>query len=109
MPERRREDLRELGLADPGLALEQERAAELERQEDRRRERAIGDVVAASEVVLDRLDGAGALGAGRAVGSIGHRRNLHAPSSNVLNACREPHPRSRSGAGSHARLTTRNF
>ena len=63
--ERRREDLGELGLADPGLALEQQRPAELERQEDRRRERSIGDVVAAPEVVLDRLDRAGALGAGR--------------------------------------------
>ena len=59
--ERGGEDLGELGLADAGLALEQQRAAELERQEDRRRERPVGDVVAAPEVVLDGLDGTGAL------------------------------------------------
>ena len=43
--ERRREDLGELGLADPGLALEQQRAAQLQREEDGRRERSVGDVV----------------------------------------------------------------
>ncbi len=75
--ERGGQDLGQLGLADAGLALEQQRAAELERQEDRRRDGAIGDVVAAPEVVLDGLDGAGALGARFAVGTIGHRRNLH--------------------------------
>ena len=63
--EGRREDLGELGLADAGLALEEQRAAELEGEEDRRRERAVGDVVALAEVVLDGLDGAGAVGAGR--------------------------------------------
>ena len=44
--ERRGEDLGELGLADARLALEQQRAAELQRQEDGRRERAVRDVVA---------------------------------------------------------------
>ena len=51
--ERRGEDLGELGLADAGLALEQQRPAELERQEDRRRERAVGDVVALAEGGLE--------------------------------------------------------
>ena len=73
-PERGRQDLGQLGLADAGLALEEERAAELEGQEDRGRHRSVGDVVAAPEVVLDRLDRAGAGGAGVAVS---HRRNLH--------------------------------
>ena len=76
------EDLGELGLADAGLALEEQRAAELERQEDGRRERSVGDVVAATEVVLDRLDGAGAGGAasrGRLI-----EANLHwAPASAI--------------------------
>ncbi len=63
--ERRGENLGELGLADAGLAFEQQRAPELERQEDRGRERAVGDVVALAEVDLDGLDGAGALGSGR--------------------------------------------
>ena len=44
--ERRGEDLGELRLADAGLAFEEQRAAELEREEDGRRERAVGDVVA---------------------------------------------------------------
>ena len=74
--ERRGEHLGELGLADAGLALEQQRAPELERQEDRGRERAVGDVVALAEVDLDGLDGAGALGSGVAVG---HRANLSTP------------------------------
>ena len=49
--EARGEDLGELRLADAGLALEEQRPAELQRQEDRRRERPVGDVVAAAEVV----------------------------------------------------------
>ena len=44
-----------------------------------------------------------------AVGSIGHRRNLHAPRGNGLRPRRRPASSSRSGAESHARLTTRNF
>ena len=74
-PERGREDLRELRLADAGLAFEQERPPEFERQEDRRRQRAVRDVVALAEVDLDGLDGAGA---GGPVVAVGHRANLHA-------------------------------
>ena len=70
-----REDLRELRLADAGLALEQQRPPEFERQEDGRRERAVRDVVALAEVDLDGLDGAGA---GGPVVAVGHRANLHA-------------------------------
>ena len=66
-PSDRGEDLGELGLADAGLALEEQRPAELERQEDRRRERAVGDVVALAEVGLDRLDGAGPPAGSRSV------------------------------------------
>ena len=79
--EARRQDLGELGLADAGLALEEERPAELQREEDGRGERPVRDVVTAPKVVLDRLDGAGAgraRVAGLEVGGIGHRRNLHA-------------------------------
>ena len=54
--QRCREDLGELGLADPGLALEEQRSTELEGQEDGGRDGPIGDVVAAPEVLLDRLD-----------------------------------------------------
>ena len=43
--ERRRESLRRLRLADPGLALEEHRLLEREREEERRREAAIGEVV----------------------------------------------------------------
>jgi hypothetical protein len=81
--EARREDLREFRLADAGLALEQERAAELEREERRRRERAIAHVIAFAERVLDALDrpehGIGDGGCGR----VRHRWNLH---------CRRGHP-----------------
>ena len=43
--------------------------------------RAVGDVVARPEVVLDRLDGARAGGAGVAVG---HRQNLHGPVASAV-------------------------
>ncbi len=58
--EARGQDLGELRLADAGLALEEQRAAELQGEEDGRGERPVRDVVAAAEVVLDRLDRAGA-------------------------------------------------
>ena len=46
--ERRGQDLGQLGLADAGLALEEERPTELEGQEDGGRQRPVGDVVAGS-------------------------------------------------------------
>jgi hypothetical protein len=49
--ERRGEDLGELGLADTGLTLEEQRPLELERQEHRGRQRAVRDVAARAEVV----------------------------------------------------------
>ena len=76
--ERGGEHLGELGLADPGLAFEEQRPLELEGEEDGRRERAVGDVVAAAEVLGQRFDRAGAgwavvaLAGGR-LGGIGHR------------------------------------
>ena len=51
-----REGLRELGLADARLALEEERAAELERKEDGGREPPVGEVVGRGEQRLCRLD-----------------------------------------------------
>src|SRR6266704_110071 len=60
--ERRGEDLGQFRLADSGLALEKKRATELERQEHRGRDGAVGDVVARAKIVLDRLDGARPLG-----------------------------------------------
>ena len=75
-----REDLRELGLADAGLALEQQRAPELQREEHGRGQRAVRDVVAAAEVLGQRLDGARAGGTLGAVGGgsgIGHAAMLH--------------------------------
>ena len=58
--ERRGQHLGELGLADAGLAFEQQRPTELEREEDGRRERPVGDVVATAEVLGQRIDRAGA-------------------------------------------------
>jgi hypothetical protein len=55
-----RKDLRQFGLSDPGLALEEQRSTELEREEDGGREGPVRDVVVRPELVLDRLDGAGA-------------------------------------------------
>ncbi len=51
--------LGQLGLADAGLAFEEQRATELEGEEDRRRERAIGDVALLAEGLGEPLDGAG--------------------------------------------------
>ena len=69
--EDRREDLGQLGLADAGLALEEQRATELERQEDGGRERPVGDVVAVAEVLGQGLDRARA-GGTFTVGTNGH-------------------------------------
>ena len=50
---RRRERLRGLGLADPGLALEQQRLLERGREEDRDRERLVGEVALRGERLAD--------------------------------------------------------
>ena len=55
--ERRRQHLGDLGLADAGLAFEEQRPAHLERQEQHGRERPVGEIVAAAEQlerVVDR-------------------------------------------------------
>ena len=78
----RREDLRELRLADARLALEEERPGELEGEERRRRERAVADVVAGEERVLDPLDRAEGGRAGRRDGASrgsAIEPNLHRP------------------------------
>jgi hypothetical protein len=57
-PERRGENLRDLGLADARLAFQEERPPELERQEQHRGERPVGDVAGAFqelEGIVDRL------------------------------------------------------
>ena len=51
------EDLRGGRLADPGLALEQQRQPEPERQEDRRRHPFVGEVVVLVEPPADLLGG----------------------------------------------------
>ena len=54
------ERLRRLGLADAGLALEQERLLELEREEQRGREAAVGEVRRVAErdfELVDRREG----------------------------------------------------
>src|SRR5262249_30041295 len=48
-----------LGLADAGFALEKERTAQLEREVNGQRERAVGDVALAREQALEVLDGRG--------------------------------------------------
>ena len=53
------EHLRDLGLAHAGLALEQQRAAQGEREEDRGREALVGEIVVLRERgadVVDRVD-----------------------------------------------------
>ena len=63
-----RHHLGELGLADAGLALEEQRAAHVEGQEDRDREAALGDIVPALEQrerLIDRR-GEGGGGGGQA-------------------------------------------
>ena len=54
--ERLGQGLGELGLADAGLALEEQRALEREGEEDRGRQGAVGDVVAGAEGGLEALD-----------------------------------------------------
>ena len=74
--EARREHLGELGLADAGLALEEQRAAELEREEHGGRDRAVGDVVVAAKGVLDLFDVRETLrAAGREFGVLGRQRH----------------------------------
>ena len=63
-------------LPTPASPFEEQRAAELEGQEDRGRERPVGDVVAGAEVLLDGLDGPGA---GGALVAVAHRRTLTLP------------------------------
>ena len=53
------ERLRDLGLPDAGLALEQERLLQGLREEDRRREAAIGQVTLRRERLEDFVDGSG--------------------------------------------------
>ena len=49
-------------LANPGFALEEQRPLQLERQEQRHRERAVGDVVLFGEAPLKVVDGPGCHG-----------------------------------------------
>ena len=53
------EDLGDLGLADAGLAFEEERAAEPQGQEDGSGEALVGQVLVAGEGLADLLDGFG--------------------------------------------------
>ena len=51
------------GLADAGFALEEQRALQLQREEQRHRERAIGDVVLLRQAPLQVVDGREVTGA----------------------------------------------
>src|SRR5258706_1533239 len=64
-----RDDLGDLGLADAGLAFQEERPLHGEREEKRSREAAIGDIVAGAQELLRLIDGSWS-GAGH------ERRNL---------------------------------
>ncbi len=103
-PERRREDLGELGLADTGLALQEEWALELEREEHRGRERAVRDVVAPPEVLGQRVDRARAgwaviPGCRIGVGVLGHGPwMLHDRARSPASATRRPPRVSSAGA-----------
>ena len=58
-PERRREHLGDLGLADPGLALEKQRAAHPQREKQHGRKRAVGEIVRRRQQVERRIDRGG--------------------------------------------------
>src|SRR5207237_3296318 len=58
-PERRAEHLRDLGLADAGLAFEKQRPAHLEREKQHGRKRAVGEVVGRRKQVERGVDGRG--------------------------------------------------
>ena len=101
MPRHVGQDLGDLGLADAGLAFEEQRAPELEREEHGGRERALRDVALLAERRGDALDGAGRLGARRRRRSGGGRRcrliGSHGPRSytawagrRVVVACPSP-------------------
>ena len=62
VPERRGEDLGQLGLAHAGLAFEQQGATQPQAEEDGGDEGAIGDVVALGERGLQAVDGLGVVG-----------------------------------------------
>src|SRR5262249_31844494 len=58
------EGLRDLGLADPGLALEKQGATQLQGEQDRRREAPVREIVGLAEAdlqVLDRTESHGAI------------------------------------------------
>src|SRR5581483_10280411 len=85
--ERRRERLRRLRLADARLALEQERLLQREREEERRREAAVWQVVRLAQRRLELLDRAkphhrsvddGVEPAARARAAAPHARGRHA-------------------------------
>ena len=55
--ERRRQHLGDLGLADAGLAFEEDRPAHFQRQEQHGRERAVGEIVGLAEQLQRGVDG----------------------------------------------------
>ena len=57
--ERRRQHLGDLGLADAGLAFEEDRPAHLQRQEQHGRERPVGEIIRAAEQFQGGVDGSG--------------------------------------------------
>ena len=58
-PERRRQHLGDLGLADAGLAFEEQRPAHAQRQEQHRRQRAVGEVIRRRQELERLVDGRG--------------------------------------------------
>ena len=58
-PERRRQHLGDLGLADAGLAFEENRPAHLQRQKQHRAERAVGEIFGLGEEIDSGVDGGG--------------------------------------------------
>ena len=83
-PERLGQNLGDLGLADAGLALEEERPAHLQREEEHGRKRPVGDVAGGGEEGQRVVDGGGD---GQACG---------------LGKCGWNEPLYRAGAGTHA-------
>ena len=93
----RGERLRDFGLAHAGVALEQQRAAEIEHQQQRRRERALGDVARVLQLALQRDDLVHALRSG--VHAVFLRKRPRSQSLNTAQISARPFSSRATGGG----------
>ena len=74
------EDLGDLGLADAGLALQQERLAEFQRQKEGRGQSALGDVALVAQTALQLVDGGKGVAGGGGGGGNQLKQSIRVPS-----------------------------